>query len=332
MKSKIPPLRIFAPEVISLYRKDHAIETLFFIQQLYNYDADVVILDFSRTRHITAAAELTLLAHINYIQLFKNNLGCFQFDCKRSPIYQSFFVKDGYLKRLKQMAAKFKKGEAFEENALVKIGQVHYFPEQRAINLKDLIEFENNTLLDLLRQNPLMDLSPIKAFFKALRMAVGEVQLNIKHHAYEENTNSPQPLEKEVGGFDVYIEKPWWQMFWYASKERQLTFILCDLGQGITDSYLKQATQERENHYENNENVFLEALSEGKSRFIGNGRGNGLSNVVKIAMETQGSSLAIFSGEIAYFIQDGKASSFSLDGSFITGTIVEWVFELPNWS
>ncbi|WGE53761.1 hypothetical protein [Actinobacillus equuli] len=321
--------RIFAPEIISLYQKEYAIPTLLFIQQLYQYEEDVVMIDFSHTRHITAAAELTVLAHINYIQLFKQNVGCFQFSCKRSPVYHSLFIREGYLQRLKYMASKFRLGISFEDGELVKIGKVAQFSHQRAINLQDLAEFEQDIKAKVQKQNPLANLVPITAFFRSLKMGIGEVQLNIMHHAYEEKRSTS---EKSEMGFDVYIEKPWWQMFYYSPQNRQLTFIICDLGLGITESYIKQATQERHQHYDGISDVFMEAISEGKSRFIGNGRGNGLSNVVKIAKETVGTSLAIFSGEIAFFVKNGKASSFSLEGSTITGTIVEWVFELPQWS
>ena len=87
---------VIAPPILSLYNEREAIDTLLFIERLYNFDAAVVYVDFSKTKEITAAASLVILAHIHYIQLFKNNLGCFVFDCKKSPIYKSFFIKKKY--------------------------------------------------------------------------------------------------------------------------------------------------------------------------------------------------------------------------------------------
>ena len=326
-RNKIPI--VYAPKVISLYKREYAIATLLFIQQLYNYEADVICVDFSQTEQITAAAELALLAHIHYIQLFKQNAGCFQFNCKRSPIYKSHFIQEGYLKRLKSMAKEFELGKAFQNEALVKIGKVAHFAECRARNLLDIAEFAEETIAKMIAENPLANMQSVEQFFRSLKTAISEVLLNIKNHAYEDGS---QPvISSDV--FDIYVEKPWWQMFWYSPNSRQITFIIYDLGLGVTNSYTEQATQKRsKDQYASVKDIFTEALSEGKSRFIGGGRGNGLSNVVKIAQENFNTSLVILSGEIAYIVQKGQSSFLDLEGNSVPGTLVEWVFELPQWS
>lgn len=320
--------RVYAPEVISLYSKASAIQTLFFIEQLYNYEVDVIVVDFSKTKHITAAAALAVLAHINAIQLFKNNVGCFQFDCKNSPIYRSFFIEEGYLKELKQLAVLYKSDEAFVEGSIRKMGSEKGFAQQREMNLQDIREFEESLKTTIIKQNPLADLQAFERFFRSLKTAISEVLLNIKHHAYDNG----ETIDTNTKEFDVYKEKPWWQMFWYSPQSRQITFILCDLGVGVVNSYLKHATKAHQRTFLNDKDVFTEALSEGKSRFVGGGRGNGLANVVKIAHDNIGASLMIMSGEVAYFAKNGQTYFLDLEGNNLTGTLVEWVFEVPVWS
>lgn len=195
--------------------------------------------------------------------------------------------------------------------------------------MRDIREFEDELKVSILTKNPIANLQSLDRFFRSLKTAVSEVLLNIKNHAYEDGS-LPITSHSE---FDIYTEKPWWQMAWYSPNRRQITFIIYDLGLGVTNSYTEQATQKRsKEQYANVKEIFTEALSEGKSRFIGGGRGNGLANVVKIAQENLNTSLVILSGEIAYTVQRGKSSFLDLEGNSVPGTLVEWVFELPRWS
>ena len=91
-------LTIRAPSLLCLYV--NAAETASFFRQLYT-PADVLTIDFSDTENITAAAALALFAHVNMIQRSKENNGCFNFLCKKSPIYRKFFIKTGLLSALK---------------------------------------------------------------------------------------------------------------------------------------------------------------------------------------------------------------------------------------
>lgn len=83
----------YAPEALCLYEIKYIPSTLNFISKIYDLvqSSNRVILDFSRTKTITAAASVVLFAHVNRIQLFWNNPNLFVFRCKNSPLYQSFF-------------------------------------------------------------------------------------------------------------------------------------------------------------------------------------------------------------------------------------------------
>ena len=321
--SKTPSPRIMAPDVICLYRKEYAGNTLFFIQQLYHYESAIII-DFSNTKYISAAASLALVSHITYIQLYKKNAGCFQFDCKRSPIYKEFFIQGGFLKQLKHSAIKYNKQTSFIDGEFLKVGNVANFAEYRAQNLADITEFERDFKNSVLTKNPLANIKSLDSFFRYLKTAISEVLLNIKNHAYEDGQ-----LIDDNDDFDIYRDKIWWQMFWHSPRDNEITFIVCDLGLGIIRTYLDHATQKRDTLYDNDIEAFKEAISEGKSRFIGQGRGNGLANVVNIAQQNKNIALMILSGDVAYSIRDQNITFLDLNGNRLTGTLIEWVFKLP---
>lgn len=320
---------VTAPPVLSLYSEEDAINTLLFIENLYKYEEQTIHIDFSHTRKITAAASLVVLAHIHYIQLFKRNLGYFVFVCKNSPLYKSFFIQRKYLLALKQGTTKNYQRLTELDNTY-RIGYINHFSIIRKNNLQNINDFLSELkLIACDKAVSQADVTALDKLFKGLRTAMSEVLLNIKNHAYEDDSNVETDNSSD---FDIYKEKLWWQMFWYSPKNNQINFIIYDLGLGIERSYKEFSTLPG---YTNNKtpiDTFKEALSEGRSRFIGDGRGNGLFNIVKFAKEEDNISLCIFSGESAYLMKSTKEYFHDLNGSKLPGTLVEWDLVLPEWS
>lgn len=322
--------QVIAPPILSLYNERAAIDTLLFIEKLYDFDAAVVYVDFSKTKEITAAASLVILAHVHYIQKYKNNLGCFVFDCKKSPIYKSFFIKGKYLLSLKQGVSN--NYERLRElDKLYRIGHINHFALIRKNNLSIINDFLTNLKSKIYAQyGNDFDVSELDDLFSGLRTAISEVLLNIKNHAYEDGSEIEQDNSSD---FDIYKEKLWWQMFWFSPKTNQINFIIYDLGLGIERSYKEFATlPDVINQNKTPTEIFKEALSEGRSRFVGDGRGYGLFNIVEFAKERKDVSLGIFSGESTYLKRSSGESFHDLKGSKLTGTLVEWDFKLPSWS
>lgn len=321
---------VIAPPILSLYNEREAIDTLLFIERLYNFDAAVVYVDFSKTKEITAAASLVILAHVHYIQKYKNNLGCFVFDCKKSPIYKSFFIQGKYLLSLKQGVSNNYQ-RLCELDKLYRIGHINHFALIRKNNLSNINDFLANLKSKIYAHyGNDFDVSELDDLFSGLRTAISEVLLNIKNHAYEDGSEIEQDNSSD---FDIYKEKLWWQMFWFSPKANQINFIIYDLGLGIERSYKEFSTlPDVINQNKTPTEIFKEALSEGRSRFIGDGRGYGLFNIVEFAKERKDVSLCIFSGESAYLKRSTEENFHDLNGSKLPGTLVEWDFRLPDWS
>ena len=261
----------------------------------------VLKLDFSETEEITAAAALALVANVNHIQSKRKNKGCFVFDCKHSPIYKELFLESKLLIALRAIRA------PSGNDGIFHIGNRLNFAQHRKAIYSQLDEYESR----LKEQIGIRS----EKFFSYLRTSISEVLLNIREHAYPD----------DVGG-----ENPWWYMFGNGD-DGYIHFLVYDFGVGIACSYVDHATQDRGIFYRNLEDAHIlqEAWQHGMSRRIGDGRGNGLANVVTGAREWEDSNLLILSGKARGILLNGKFTA--QQSRFITkGTLVEWAFRLPE--
>ena len=310
-------LTIRAPSLLCLYV--NAAETASFFRQLYT-PADVLTIDFSDTENITAAAALALFAHVNMIQRSKENNGCFNFLCKKSPIYRKFFIKTGLLSALKA-------GNNFaNDSRLFRFGCSDNYIGLRREILDKMTEKERR-LIKIIPERAEM----LQNFFSYSRTAFNEILLNVKNHAYP---TSPGSNDRN-GSFNHYADKAWWQMFWLVQSPNGifLNVLVYDLGVGIPRS-LSRHTEGYSNLFSvdqiKDESHFMDdALKEGVSRFRGGGRGNGLHKLVEIVSRFDGSAFFIYSGK--GLIRGGKDDiSSSVATTSLNGTLVEWTLRLSD--
>jgi hypothetical protein len=261
----------------------------------------VLKLDFSQTEEITAAAALALVAHVNHIQRERKNKGCFVFDCKRSPVYKKLFLESKLLGVLK--AAR----DLTQADSFFHSGNRLNFAQRRKAIYRQLDEYESRLKAKIGSRS--------EKFFSYLRTSISEVLLNIREHAYPDNAAG---------------ENPWWYMFWHGD-DNYIHFLVYDLGVGIARSYVDHATKERVRFYKEmqDSHILQEAWQQGMSRRIGEGRGNGLANVVLGAEDWPESHLLILSGTAKGILSNGKFTARQSE-SIIQGTLIEWAFRLPE--
>lgn len=307
-------LTIRAPSLLCLY--GNAAETASFFRQLY-MSADVLTIDFSDTEKITAAAALALFANVNMIQRSKKNNGCFNFLCKKSPIYRKFFIKTGLLSALKA-------GNNFaNDSRLFRFGCSDNYIGLRREILDKMTEKERKLIKKIPERAEML-----QNFFSYSRTAFNEILLNVKNHAYPTSPGSN-------GSSNHYAYKAWWQMFWFVQSPNGifLNVLVYDLGVGIPSS-LSRHTEGYSNlfpvdQFKDESHFMDDALKEGVSRFRGVGRGNGLHKLVEIVSRFDGSAFFIYSGK--GLIRGGKdVISSSVAPTSLNGTLVEWTLHLSD--
>lgn len=271
------------------------------ILRLLDSPHQVLTLDFSETEEITAAAALALVANVNHIQSKRKNKGCFVFDCKHSPVYKELFLESKLLIALKAIRA------PSGNDGIFHIGNRLNFAQHRKAIYSQLDEYESRLKEQIGSRS--------EKFFSYLRTSISEVLLNIREHAYPD----------DVGG-----ENPWWYMFGHGD-DNHIHFLVYDLGVGIARSYVHHATKERGVLYRElqDSHILQEAWQQGMSRRIGEGRGNGLANVVLGAEDWSESHLLILSGAAKGVLSNGKFTARQSE-SIIQGTLIEWAFRLPE--
>ncbi|MBH2056316.1 hypothetical protein I7J22_02245 [Neisseria meningitidis] len=286
------------PKRFCLYRK---FDETAHILGLLDSPHQVLKLDFSETEEITAAAALALVANVNHIQSKRKNKGCFVFDCKHSPVYKELFLESKLLIALRAV------NNSAGNNGVFHIGNRLNFAQHRKAIYRQLDEYESRLKEQIGSRS--------EKFFSYLRTSISEVLLNIREHAYPD----------DVGG-----ENPWWYMFGHRD-DNHIHFLVYDLGVGIARSYVDHATKERGVFYRElqDSHILQEAWQQGMSRRIGEGRGNGLANVVLGAEDWSESHLLILSGAAKGVLSDGKFTARQSE-SIIQGTLIEWAFRLPE--
>lgn len=308
----IMPLEV--PPVLCIYDVKYRADTLSFLRdfRFVRYLSPPVLLDFSHTEKITAAAGLLLFSQINQIQLVTQNPDFFQFKIEKSPLFNSLFISFKYLRCL-QFGCLINV-EPLEREKLPFQSGVK-FEDKRKIILQDIRDLEGN-LLEVQRYNA----DEIKQFCALLRTSITEAIVNVENHAYLVDNN---------------VEPRWWYGLWFEPETEEVTFILYDMGVGIVESYLKHSIPPRQPVHSTfaEHNIFQEALREGQSRFVNKGRGNGFSRIAKLSYAMQHSQLLIHSYRHQCLIQNGQMMCFMLPpDDLLRGTLVEINFNLKNRS
>lgn len=295
---------IKAPKSICLYQPHRAINTINFIEKIYRFlnNGNKLLLDFSQTREITAAASTVLFAHINRAQLFYQEPDLFEFRCLGSPSRIYHYLNEIYftalradseekLQELESMGAIFQSGT----KAHLKIDNLQiFFQHLRNLHSSDL--------------NKLNSLSLIET-------AIKEALLNVEHHAYL--------------GTNLAIEHRWWQLLSYSKPDNVVNFVVYDLGIGIVDSFKEYNENGNPITLTNSKDVLLETLKPGITRWNSIDRGNGLPEVVK-PTEDENVGLWISSNGLIYC----NAKKYGINhecgesGFFLPGTLVEWNLSL----
>lgn len=158
-----------------------------------------------------------------------------------------------------------------------------------------------------------------------LMMGMNEAMLNVKNHAYENKFYDPSVAL--MGG------QRWWQCAWFDPEHDRVVFIICDLGMGIAQSYLGE-TIDPLAQFILEQNLVVEALTLGKSRFNEPNRGNGSDDIKRPVEQgyTKHEKLMVFTGGCLYEmdsdIANTKASVSTLRPA-IPGTIILWALT-PN--
>ncbi|MGB1262495.1 MAG: hypothetical protein ACPG52_06265 [Cognaticolwellia sp.] len=157
--------------------------------------------------------------------------------------------------------------------------------------------------------------------FELLSSGISEAMLNVNHHAYENERYSYQTSR---------MGKRWWQCCWFDSMNDSTVFIICDLGEGLCNTYI-----DNQNLFSINNlkliDVAKEALAEGYSRFKNVGRGNGSEDMKRPIKSniSQYESLNILSHRIQYVYSYQKnclpSETYEITPELFPGTIIKWV-------
>lgn len=305
------------PKVLSIYPdKDSSIKsnTLLFFQQIeikVYKENERLLIDLSMVEKVTAMAAVLFFAIVNRAQLTLKDSKVIQFiwPSKEHNI-------KGHQNIIRSGLSSALQAGTFER--LVKLTEQQRYFQSSVIPDQQLIQ-TRKLLIDKI-EPPLNDVQ-----LSLLSGAIGEAMINVKHHAYKFDMKNS---EQHLGG------SRWWQCSWYNEAKDELHFIICDLGCGINNSYTHNLTPIEKELSREVDNV-KEALTEGFSRFIDEGRGNG-SEDIKRPIENsciKSDLLFIYTGYVVYFYRKKDNEPKILCervSQFIPGTIIEWCMELGD--
>jgi len=147
--------------------------------------------------------------------------------------------------------------------------------------------------------------------------ALGEAGLNIRHHAYRDDTHTD-------------IDGRWWLYILHSPQRKTVSVVIYDAGVGIPysirDKYFSEGGAPH-----TPDNKFIEyAMTQGKTRHSNDeGRGNGFTNIKQpMDMNASAKHLLVCSGRgIVKYKNQKIASSDCMSNSNFGGTLVEWNFE-----
>lgn len=163
-------------------------------------------------------------------------------------------------------------------------------------------------------------LTPVQA--QLLISGIGEAMLNVTHHAYKKKGSKKEidPIKKDIV---ESIGERWWQCAWFDSESQSWTFIICDIGLGVSQTYKRELSSIGNPLSE--VDALKEAFSQGNSRFIGSGRGNGSEDMKRPIEVGAKEELLIYSSGYKYVYNSNMAQAVVTPlGQYFHGTLVQW--------
>lgn len=295
-----------APERICIYEISSRLQTLSFlndVETLFVIEKTNIVIDLTKTDYASAAASLLFFAIINraYFLSQRNNQIRFLFPKKSdNEKGHRYIIRTGLARALLANTLE-KLDELTSEGAFF---QSAVDPDKHTVTTLALLSATANFTKDQLY---------------LLSMGIGEAMLNVSHHAYETVGRSDFTADLvRLGG------KRWWQCSWYDPEEGKAVFIICDLGIGIAKSYtsLKEG-----NHGIDETSLVREALSCGRSKYDGSGRGNGSEDIKRPVGQgcTENETLLVLSGNSQYYYTSATTEPLCYHlKEYIPGTLIEW--------
>lgn len=264
----------------------------------------LVTIDLSEVIHITAAASVILFATVNTCQLMSGNpykIKCIFPKNNLNIQGHTYIVKTGLAKAL--LAGSKDK-------------------------LQDLLKSENfyqsgtNPIELLIFTMKRFGQSFTEMQFELLSTGIGEAMLNVGHHAYKKQGSKTEidPIKQDIV---ESIGERWWQCAWFDDTKESWTFIICDFGLGVAQTYKRELTTVGNNL--SPEEALIEAFSEGNSRFIGSGRGNGSEDMKNSVQSSAKEELLIYSSGYKYIYTSNMSQGLVQPlGYYFHGTLVQW--------
>lgn len=259
------------------------------------FENTIVLLDFSSTKKIYADGMIYLFAEIKNLI----NIKSIKFRCKKSR--------------------NSKVNHALYQIGLFKIFNEKFFPQT---SYKDVVHWKScagtkiigPVFEEVIPQNSLIGK---KADEINLYGVCNEATLNVLHHAYI--------AQRKLSEVD-YQNEAWW-MFSQV-KDGISSVAICDLGLGIpaTLPIKRKSLYDLLCSFSNGDADLIKgAIETPSSRTALDHRGNGLPRIAKLAQETPGASLTIFSNKGTVQIDSNNITGFN-SPSEIPGTIILWKF------
>ncbi|QHQ15790.1 hypothetical protein GMW39_07820 [Pectobacterium parmentieri] len=297
---------VVSPVNLCIYKTEYRSETLNFLNKidtLVILKKKKIVVDLRMVQYATAAASLLFFAIVNRAQLFVQDSSAIRFlfpKKKDNELGHRYIIRTALSKAL--LANTFDKITDLAKEDV-------YF--QSGVD-PDKHLFSTLQMLDKIANLSVEQLS-------LLSMGIGEAMLNVSHHAYESAGDVSFSLHLNyLGG------RRWWQCSWFNPEKDNAVFIICDLGLGIAKSY---NSLRDDNRAEDETATIKEALSSGKSKFIGLGRGNGSEDIKRPVGKgcTQNETLLVFSGNSQYYYTSETKDPVCYHlNEFIPGTLVQW--------
>lgn len=298
-----------APEQFCIYDSESVVGTynlLEYVNRLVLTEDKLVTLDLSNVEVITAAASVLLFATVNTCQLTTGNpnvIRCIFPKAEQNDRGHRYIVKTGLARALH--AGTVLKLQDLTESKL-------YF--QSSIDPNSILIPTLSLLTDKtkLTEEQLL----------LLHTGIGEAMLNVQHHAYRDPVDD-EFIHKTKVNIVKHIGERWWQCAWYDTSIRAWIFIICDIGLGIPKTY--NYIQQNQLYFKNPELALIDAFTQGNSRFIGSGRGNGSEDMKRPIEKGANESLLVYSSGIKYEFCTGMVSpKVNKLQKFFHGTLVQW--------
>lgn len=293
-----------SPDHICLYRAEHANETMDFLTKIdnFHYERKEFCIDFSSCLSVSAAAAVMTFAKITRCQIMADS-GYANVSHQSIKI---LFPKDKSAKKLFVSSGFF---DAIKPGGIKKLDKI-WSDIKNPFKSSNCTENEIASVIKQLKYR-LGDVP------ERLVSALSEGYLNIRHHAYENETFG------EISG-------RWWQYVASNKIKNTITVVLYDMGVGVPRTIRNKFLSDggSPNHADNK--IIEYAMIRGKTRLGSDqGRGNGFTNIKKpVDINEKAKHLLVCSGKgVVKYSNQEIISSDSIANNSFGGTLIEWCFD-----